>query len=51
MKTIVVNKSGSRLDKFLSENTTNPEQAKSDLYTAIGKIILTSSSIKDRESL
>lgn len=39
------------VDKFLSENTTNPEQAKSDLYTAIGKIILTSTSIKDRESL
>lgn len=39
------------VDKFLSENTNNPEQAKSDLYTAIGKIILTSSSIKDRESL
>ena len=39
------------VDKFLSENTSNPEQAKSDLYTAIGKIILTSSSIKDRESL
>ena len=38
------------IDSFL-ENTDNPLQAQSDLYDAIGRIIMTSSSIKDKESL
>ena len=37
--------------KFLNENFDNPEQARSDLYDSIGRIIMVSSSIKDKESL
>lgn len=38
------------IDNFLKE-TTNKEQAQSDLYDAIGRIILVNQSIKDKESL
>lgn len=38
------------IDTFIQEFD-NPEQAQSDLYDAIGRIVMTSSSIKDRESL
>ena len=38
------------VNKFL-ENFDNPQQARSDLYDAIGRIIMTSKDIKDRESL
>lgn len=39
------------VNKFLDQNFENPEQAKSDLYDSIGRIIMVSSSIKDKESL
>lgn len=39
------------VSQFLNDNFSNPEQARSDLYDAIGRIIMTSSSIKDKESL
>lgn len=39
------------VDKFLNENFDNPEQARSDLYDSIGRIIMVSASIKDKESL
>lgn len=39
------------ISKFLNENFDNPKQARSDLYDSIGRIIMTSSSIKDKESL
>lgn len=38
------------VDTFI-QNFDNPEQAQSDLYDAIGRIVMKSSSIKDRESL
>lgn len=38
------------INDFLS-NQDNPLQAQSDLYDAVGRIIMTSSSIKDQESL
>lgn len=37
-------------ESFLKD-TDNPEQAQSDLYDVIGRIVMTSASIKDRESL
>lgn len=38
------------VDTFI-QNFENPKQAQSDLYDAIGRIVMKSSSIKDRESL
>lgn len=38
------------VDTFI-QNFEDPKQAQSDLYDAIGRIVMKSSSIKDRESL